>query len=103
MLTIEERITQAKEHVSKLERQRRVEQRKEREIKKKQNQRRNYIIGELVTKYFPETLKFEPGTKDENIVIFEPLEVYLSVLAANKELLQQIIRNATTKVPRSDE
>lgn len=90
MITIEERIAKAKEHVHQLEQQKKVEQRKEREAKKKMDQRRNYIIGELVTKYFPEVEKFEPGTKAENDTIFEPLESFLSTLAADQTLMERL-------------
>ena len=90
MMTIEERIEKTKEKVRQLERQKRVEQRKEREAKKKMDQRRNYIIGELVTKYFPEVEKFEPGTKVENDIIFEPLESFLSTLAADQTLMERL-------------
>ena len=90
MITIEERIAKAKEHVHQLEQQKKVEQRKEREAKKKMDQRRNYIIGELVTKYFPEVKKFTPGTKIENDVIFEPLESFLSALATDQTLMEHL-------------
>ena len=102
MMTIEERITKAKENVARLERERRLELKKEREAKKKKDQHRNYIIGELVTKYFPEVLKFEPGTKAENAVIFEPLEEFLAELAANQELLKQLKQRTLARTSKSE-
>ncbi len=69
---------------------------KENEVqKKKKDQRRNYIIGELVSHYFPEVLKLEPGTKEQNTVTFSSLESFLSALASDQELVRQIKRNAS--------
>lgn len=97
MITIEERIAKAKERIQQLEQQKRVEQRKEREAKRKKDQRRNYIIGALVTKYFPEVSRFEPGTTAQNAVIFEPLEVFLSTLAADQTLMENLRNKSITK------
>lgn len=87
---LEERIEKSKAHTAKLERLRRAEIKKERDIQKRKDQRRNYIVGELVTKYFPELTNLEPGTKAENLVIFEPLEAFLSALSTNAQLVRQI-------------
>ena len=65
-----------------------------REAKKKKDQRRNYIIGELISKYFPEVLKLEPGTKAENAITFEPLEVFLSILSNDKILMKRLKKAA---------
>lgn len=88
--TLNEKIVKAKDKVAKLEHQRRVEKRREREAERKKNSRRQYIIGELVAKYFPEVQRFEPGTKAENAVEFKPLEIFLSLLAANQEFITQL-------------
>lgn len=98
MMSIEEKTAKTKEIVVKLEQQKRLEQKKAREEKSKKDQRRNYVIGELVTKYFPEALNFNPGTKDENAVIFEPLEAFLSELAADQELMKTLRERATMKI-----
>lgn len=98
--TLAERIAKSKARTAILEQQRRVEQRQEREAKKKKDQRRNYVIGELVTKYFPEVLRFEPGTKAENAVTFEPLEAFLSSLCADLELIKQLSEKANMSVSK---
>ena len=103
MLTIEERIAKAKENVARLERERRLELKKEREAKKKKDKHRNCIIGELVTKYFPEVLKLEPGTKSENAVIFKPLEAFLSELAADQELMKILRERVASKITQRSE
>lgn len=90
MLTLDEQIKQTEEKVTQLKQQRRIQIKKEKDIRKKKDQRRNYIIGELVSKHFPEILNLEPGTKSQNAVTFEPLDAFLSVLAADPELVNQI-------------
>lgn len=92
---LEERIAKSKARTAKLEQLRRAELRKEREAEKKKSQRRNYIVGELVTKYFPEITGLEPGTKAENMVRFEPLERILATLSADTQLLERLKQKAS--------
>lgn len=101
-LTLEERIVKSKAHTAKLEQQRRAEQKRERDIKKKKDQRRNYIVGELVIKYFPELMRLEPGNKAENVDRFWQLEAVLSVIADNKELMEQLKKKAARKMISTD-
>ena len=91
-VTLDERLTKAKEHVAKLEKQRREEARREREAEKKKDQRRNYIFGEIVAKHFPETSRLEPGTKAENAVEFEPFDLFLSLVADHRDL-RELLKN----------
>lgn len=98
MLTLDERIRQTEAKVTKLKQQRRIQEKKEKESCKRRNQRRNYIIGELVSKHFPEVLNLEPGTKAENAVTFASFEAFLSVLAADQECINQIKLKATSQV-----
>lgn len=94
MLTIEERIINARNHVDEARKQQRLKQRQDREAQSKKDQRRNYIIGELVTKYFPIVLTFEPGTTAENAVRFKPLETFLSGLATDQEFMKKLTEAA---------
>ena len=94
MLTIEERIAKSEERINRLKQQKKMQERKTKEASRKKDQHRNYIIGELVSKYFPEVLKLEPGTKAKNAITFEPLEVFLSILSSN-EILMQRLKEAT--------
>lgn len=96
-LTLEERIAKSKAHTAKLEQMRREKQKRERDAKKKKDQHRNYIVGELVTKYFPELMCLEPGTNAENVDRFWQLEAVLSMLADNKELMGQLKKKAFRK------
>ena len=88
MQTIDERISKAQEKLTQLQQKKRIEQRKEREAKKKKDQHRNYIVGELVTKYFPQILNLGPGTKAENAVTFKPFETFLSKLAKDQKIVE---------------
>lgn len=100
---LEESIAKSKARTAKLEQLRRAEQRKEKEAEKKINQRRNHIVGELVTKYFPEIKELEPGTKAENIVRFEPLEKVLSALSADTQLADQLKQKTACPALADDE
>ena len=95
MISIEKEIQKSKNRISELEHQKRIERKIENTKKIKLSHRRNYIIGELVTRYFPEVLNLEPGNKDQNAVIFKPVEAFLSALTADRNLVNQI-KNAAT-------
>lgn len=101
-LTLEERIAKSKAHTAKLEQQRRAEQKREREAKKKKDQRRNYIVGEMIIKHFPELMCLEPGTSAENVDRFWQLEAVLSVLADNKEWMEKLRKRAVRKAMSTD-
>lgn len=87
MLSVEEQIRRSQERAAKLERDKRIKQRHVKDMQKKKDQHRNYIIGKLVCKYFPELLKLDSGTKAENHITFELFESFLTVLVADEELL----------------
>ncbi len=92
MQTIDERISKAQEKLTQLQQKKRIELRKKHEEEKKKNQRRNYILGEMVTKYFPQVLKLDPGNKAENAVIFKPFENFLSKLAADQKNAESLAK-----------
>jgi len=90
ILTFEERSQNASARAAADEHQQRVDQRAAREARKKTDQRRNFIIGALVSKYFPEVMSFEPGTNAENAERFQPLKGFLAELASDQELVGKI-------------
>lgn len=102
MLSIEEQIHRSQERTAKLERDNRIKQKNIKDAQKRKEQRRNYIIGELVSKYFPELLKLNPGTKAENHITFEPFESFLTVLAADKELITKLKEKAASQKLSND-
>ena len=90
IMSISERIASANKRIEAAERQHRQEERAAQEDQKKMDSRRNYIIGEQVTRYFPSLRECEPGTKAENQTRFEPLEAFLYVLSTDYELVREL-------------
>lgn len=105
MLTTEERIMQTKARVDELTQKDRLAHRQEREAHKKLDQRRNYIIGELVARYFPEIKALTPGTDEENAVVFKAFEAFLYVLANSNDTLRdlkEIADQTASQVPEDE-
>lgn len=89
-MTISEKIQQTKKKADMLERKRKVQQKQQREAEKKLTQHRNYILGELVTTYFPEVTSLTPGTEIDNVKIFMPIKAFLSALSSDKQLMKEL-------------
>jgi len=82
------KVKEKEEH---LKRQIQLRKKKERESKRKQDDSRNFIVGGLVTKYFPEIRRYQPRrNKAENAKEFETLENLLSAVSSNSEIMAQI-------------
>ena len=80
--------------ISRLEMERRIKLREERERKKKEAQRRYYIVGELFCKHFPAVNNLPPGKKAQNSETFLPLEEFLESISSkpeSQELLSNLI------------
>ena len=58
------------------------------------NERIRYVAGEIATKYFPELLSIEPGTKEENAERFSFFERFLAILSDEEHLVLELIREA---------
>lgn len=87
--SLEERIAESKAKTAQLEQNRRAELYRERKIKKKLDQRRNYIVGELVCKYFPALKELKPETKEQDNETFKKFEEFLSTLASDQNILNK--------------
>lgn len=95
MTTIEERTRNAKQKAEKEKQQRQLKQQAEIKERERKAQRRNIIIGRLVSQYFPEVLEFDPGNESQwNTEDFEPLEAFLLTLSSDTELVTQIKERA---------
>ncbi len=81
-------IDKLKQEIEKLKRQKRIECRKLREEQKKIDSRRNYVIGEMVVKCFPELSKIMPGTKTENAEKFSGFEKFLQTVSADATMIE---------------
>lgn len=90
MSKLSERIMSCDNKIAKLEQTRKELSHKQEEETKKINQRRNFIVGELVCRYFPQLLELTPGTKQENAETFRDFELFLKALSDDKEQLTQL-------------
>lgn len=98
IMPIEERIENANQKIQAVEQKQRLQKMNTQETQRRKDQRRNYIIGELVAKYFPDVLALEPGTQNENTTRFEPLEAFLYVLSTDYDLYQELQERAAQLV-----
>lgn len=97
IMSVEERAANANRKISAAEQKKRQEERAVQEAQRRKDSRRNYIIGELVARYFPSTQKYEPGTDVENQTRFEPLEAFLYVLSSDYDLVEEL-RNRVARL-----
>lgn len=94
MKTIEERAKEADKRIDESKHQQRIIQKRTQDEQKKKVRQRNYIIGELVCKHFPEICEIEPGTQTENTSRFELVEWFIAELAADKQLVEELKKRA---------
>ena len=83
-----------KKQIEQLERERRIEDRNNREAQEKIRKKQYYLIGELVSKYFPEILCLNSEQANEDDFSLKPLESFLSVLSTDQELVHQLKQRA---------
>ena len=87
----------ANRRVAAAEQKKRQEERAAQEAQRRKDSRRNYIIGEVVSRYFPDVRNIEPGTDVENQTRFEPLEAFLYVLSSDYDLVEEL-RNRVARL-----
>lgn len=90
IMSIEERTSNANRRVAAAEQKKMQEERVAQEAQRRKDNRRNYIIGELVTRYFPSLREYDPGTDAENQTHFEPLEAFLYALSTDYDLVEKL-------------
>lgn len=101
--SIEERINAVKRQIEQLERTRRIEDRNNRETQEKIRKKQYYLIGELVSKYFPEVLCLNVEQATEDALSLKSLESFLSVLSKDKELINQLKQRVKNSAQNEDE
>lgn len=89
-MSIEERTTNANRKAAAAEQKKKQEEWAAQDVQRRKNSRRNFVIGELVAKYFPDLRSIEPGTDAENQTRFEPLEAFLYVLSTDYDLVEEL-------------
>ncbi|MBD5472846.1 MAG: type IV secretory system conjugative DNA transfer family protein [Lachnospiraceae bacterium] len=100
--TIEERIRAVKDLIETLERQKRITDRNNREAQEKKRKRQCYLIGNLVSNYFPEILCLESDGTDETTISLNFLESFLLVLSEDKELMEQLNQKAKNRAQSNE-
>lgn len=98
MITIEQRTQNARQRIDDSERQERRAMRQAQEAQRKNDNRRKYIIGELVLQYFPALKEIEPGNKPhEDCEQLQAFEAILAALADSPDLMQELRERANQK------
>ena len=100
-MSIEERTSNVNRRIAAAEQKKKQEEWTAQEAQRRRDNRRNYIIGELVTQYFPSLREYEPGTGTENQTRFEPLEAFLYVLSTDYELFRKL-QNRAAQIVEDD-
>lgn len=99
MLMIEDRTKRASERAQAAEHQQRVAQKQASDKRRQQEDRLKYILGSLVLKYFPELGEIVPGnTRAETQEQFRDVEVLLTFLSNNRDLLQRLRTDVSSKI-----
>ena len=71
-----------------LKNRKKMQERREQEAKRKVDIHRNIIIGEMVCKYFPNVMEYQPQrSKSANAEVFKDFESVLEAIASDTELL----------------
>lgn len=91
MMSVEERLALVKEKERQLKQQKVLTENQAREAKKKLDNRRLFIIGELFCKHFPIALEITPGRSvEEDSLNFEYLDNFMEALAKCQQCYQEI-------------
>jgi len=95
MSSVNDRIEKAKERLEQLKHQKKLQDMRERKAKQKTDIRRYIIIGEMVCKYFPEVMLYQPRkTNTENAEEFSHLDDFLQELSISDDIVAKIKEGA---------
>lgn len=95
MINVNDHLKKSVARIEQLKNQKKSKERREQEAKRKMDTRRYIIIGELVCKYFPDAMKYQPQrSKADNAKEFETFANILNLLADNTELLAKLKKEA---------
>jgi hypothetical protein len=101
MVSIEERIARSRAKTKYLETQKMEMDRKNQEVKDKEDAKRNRHIGALVSKYFPQVAQLKHRrSKAENEAEFALVDTVLSLLAKDKDYISQLLMEAEKLVAK---
>ena len=90
-ISVEERLAQARKREEQLEQRNILVENQAREAKKKSDNRRLFIVGELFCKHFPIAQEITPGrSAEEDHLNFEYLDQFMEVLAKCQQCYQKL-------------
>lgn len=102
MKNINERISFNIERLEQLKRQKKIEDARDKKQKEAIDLRRKIIVGDMIVKYFPEILNFQPcRTTKETDIAFAPVKIFMSILAEDEQyvsLLKEKVRKMLSNV-----
>lgn len=91
MNQVNETLKASLTRIEQLRNQKKSQERREREAKHKMDAHRNFLIGDLVCKYFPDMMKYQPKrSKADNAEEFADFENFLCWLSDNADLVEAI-------------
>lgn len=90
-MTTEERLEQAKKKEEQAEHCRILAENRDQEKKRRKDDRRKFIVGDLFCKHFPIALEITPGSStEEDRLNFERLDHFMEALAKCLECYQEM-------------
>jgi hypothetical protein len=99
MKNIDARIALNIERLEQLKRQKKVEDARDKKQKEAIDLRRKIIVGNMIVKYFPEILNFQPRrTTKETDIAFAPVEVFMSILAEDEHYVSSLKEKVRKKL-----
>jgi len=91
MTTYNEQLNECALRIEQLKRRKKLDARRNQASKAKADTRRNIIIGEMICKYFPDVMEYQPcRNSSENAVAFASLDGFLKALSLNEEILTKL-------------
>jgi hypothetical protein len=99
MKNIDERIALNIERLEQLKRQKRIDDAREKKQRDAIDLRRKIIVGEMIVKYFPEILNFQPcRTTKETDIVFTPVKIFISILAEDEHYVSSLKEKVRRKL-----
>ena len=100
MANHDEQIKKYQERIYQLKNQKKSIEQREKAKQRKEDERRNFIVGELVCEYFPELMKYQPKRKRaDTIAEFAPVEAFMRELSNKSDIVSQIKNQVEMTIP----
>lgn len=96
-----DKIAALEKKIESLKKKERTEQKKLRDEQRKRDQRRFYVVGEMVVNYFPGLEEITPGSKAENSELFGGFESLLKAVSSD-EKYTWLFQNLMQRKPKNN-